>query len=113
MTPNTLSRRTVLRGAGATIALPLLEVMSATRLLTAAESRSETPLRMTFCYVPNGAHMPDWTPQDDGANYKLTPTLERLADHKDHFNVLSGLALDGAAPTATAAVTMPAASPLF
>jgi hypothetical protein len=96
MTPNTLSRRTVLRGAGAAIGLPLLEVMSPSRLLTAAESSAESPLRMAFCYVPNGAHMPDWTPTDEGSSYQLSPTLERLSDHQDHFNVLSGLALDGA-----------------
>ena len=51
---------------------------------------------MAFCYVPNGAHMPDWSPQQEGGNYSLTPTLQRLADHKDQFNVLSGLTLDGA-----------------
>ncbi len=96
MTPKTLSRRTVLHGAGATIALPLLDVMSSTRLLSAAESGANTPLRMTFCYVPNGAHMPDWTPKQEGSKYDLTPTLQRLADHKEHFNVLTGLTLDGA-----------------
>ena len=47
-------------------------------------------------YVPNGAHMPDWTPKQDGANYEMSPTIERLADHRKHFNVLTGLTLDGA-----------------
>ncbi len=96
MTPKTLSRRTVLRGTGVAITLPLLDVMSATRLLSAAGTAASTPLRMTFCYVPNGAHMPDWTPKQEGSKYQLTPTLERLADHKEHFNVLTGLTLDGA-----------------
>ena len=86
----------MLRGCGTAIALPLLDVMSSTRLLSAASRRDETPLRMAFCYVPNGAHMPDWTPQQEGYKYELTPTLQRLADHRDQFNVLTGLTLDGA-----------------
>ncbi len=95
MTMKTLSRRTVLRGLGTTIALPMLDVMSSTRLLSAATG-DKAPLRMAFLYVPNGAHMPDWTPKNDGLGYTMSPTIKRAADHRDHFNVLSGLTLDGA-----------------
>ena len=91
-----LSRRTLLRGLGTTVALPMLDVMSPSRLLTAAETPVADPLRMAFVYVPNGAHMPDWTPQKDGLGYQLPKTLARLSDHKDTFNVLTGLTLDGA-----------------
>jgi len=94
--PTTLSRRTVLRGLGTTVALPLLDAMSSTRLLTAAGQEDQVPLRMAFFYVPNGMHMPDWTPSDEGSRYALTPTLERLAEHRESFNVLTGLTLDGA-----------------
>lgn len=94
--PPTLSRRTMLRGLGTAIALPLLESMSASRLLTAAETSDSAPLRMAFFYVPNGMHMPDWTPAEDGSRFRLPPTLERLSDHRDSINVLSGLTLDGA-----------------
>ncbi|PAY16635.1 hypothetical protein CKO51_25295 [Rhodopirellula sp. SM50] len=94
--PKTLSRRTVLRGAGVSLALPLLDVMSSSRLLSAAEERARPPLRMAFFYVPNGMHMPDWTPQKAGYKYDLSPTLERIADFRDDVNVLSGLTLDGA-----------------
>ncbi|MDV6034692.1 MAG: DUF1552 domain-containing protein [Phycisphaera sp. RhM] len=94
--PKTLSRRTVLRGAGVSLALPLLDVMSSSRLLSAAEARARPPLRMAFFYVPNGMHMPDWTPQKAGYKYDLSPTLERIADFRDDVNVLSGLTLDGA-----------------
>jgi hypothetical protein len=96
MNCKTLSRRTLLRGLGTTLALPLLNVMSPTRLLAAAAGEDATPLRMGFFYVPNGAHMPDWTPKDEGGGYKLSKTIERLKDHQDKFNVLSGLTLDGA-----------------
>ena len=95
-TPNALSRRTVLRGLGTAIALPLLDVMSSTRLLSAASAPETSPLRMAFFYVPNGMHMPDWTPSKEGSNFDLPPTLAKIAEHQDSFNVLTGLALDGA-----------------
>ncbi len=79
------------------MALPLLEVMSPTRLLAATTSANNAPLRMGFFYVPNGMHMPDWKPKEKGSNYQLTPTLEHVANHKSKFNVLTGLTLDGAA----------------
>ncbi|TWU25151.1 hypothetical protein Pla52o_14490 [Novipirellula galeiformis] len=94
---NSLSRRTILRGVGASLALPLLDSMSSTRLLAATSTAAEVPLRMGFFYVPNGMHMPDWKPQEEGDGYALTPTLERLAEHRSKFNVLTGLTLDGAA----------------
>ncbi|MEM8666461.1 MAG: DUF1552 domain-containing protein [Planctomycetota bacterium] len=94
--PKSLSRRTVLRGIGTAVALPLLDVMSPNRLLSAATPRNRPPLRMAFFYVPNGMHMPDWTPKKDGFKFDLPATLARLADHQDSFNVLSGLTLDGA-----------------
>lgn len=95
----TISRRTLLRGAGTAIALPLLDAMSATRLLTAAApaaSAAKAPLRMGFFFVPNGMHMPDWKPDKDGPGYDLKPILQRIAEHRKSFNVLSGLTLDGA-----------------
>ena len=96
MTPKSLSRRTLLRGLGTAVALPMLQTMSPTRLLAANGASATPPLRMAFFYVPNGAHMPDWTPQKEGFGYKAPPTLDRLKEHRDTFNVLSGLTLDGA-----------------
>lgn len=95
-TPISLSRRTLLRGLGTAVALPLLEAMSPTRLLSAASVADKMPLRMAFFYVPNGMHMPDWTPRQEGTRFELPPTLARLSEHKDSFNVLTGLTLDGA-----------------
>jgi hypothetical protein len=51
---------------------------------------------MAFLYVPNGMHMPDWTPQETGASFALPPILEPLTTVKDDLLVLSGLALDPA-----------------
>lgn len=95
--PRSISRRTVLRGLGTALALPVLDVMSPTRLLSAAATDAPAPLRMGFFYVPNGMHMPDWTPSKEGKGFDLKPTLARLSDHKNDFNVLTGLTLDSAA----------------
>ncbi|MFO0903803.1 MAG: DUF1552 domain-containing protein [Pirellulales bacterium] len=80
------------------MALPLLEAMlpeGATALAAessaAANATSATPVRMAFLYVPNGKHMPDWTPGQEGAGYELPWILEPLKDLKNDFSVLSGL----------------------
>jgi hypothetical protein len=88
-----LSRRTLLRGTGAVLALPLLEAM-----VPARRSSIEAPKRIAFLYVPNGAHMEAWTPTSEGAEFALTATLEPLAKHKSKLLVLSGLTQDKARP---------------
>lgn len=93
---SSLSRRTLLRGLGTAMALPMLDTMSPSRLLTAAAPNNDVPLRMAFFYVPNGMHMPDWTPEKEGSGFDLKPTLARLSEHQDSINVLTGLTLDGA-----------------
>ncbi len=87
-----ISRRRALRGLGTAVALPWLEAMGPVRqILAAAESAPAVPLRMAFLYVPNGAHMPDWTPTTDGPGYALPHILEPLAGFKDDFSVMTGL----------------------
>jgi len=90
MTPR-LSRRTILRGLGTGIALPLLEAMEPA-VAAPARPGAAVPLRMAFLYVPNGIHMADWTPVETGSAYKLPPTLEPLAALRGEFSILSGLA---------------------
>jgi hypothetical protein len=92
-TPRRISRRAVLRGAGAAVALPLLEAMTPGRGYAAV---AKPPLRLAFLYVPNGVHMPDWTPKEAGAGFALPPVLEPLSAVKDDLLVLSGLTLDPA-----------------
>ena len=94
--PLSISRRTLLRGLGTTVALPMFDAMASTRLLTAAEQEESPPLRMAFLYVPNGMHMADWTPSQEGTEYELTPTLQGIKKYRESFNVLTGLTLDGA-----------------
>jgi len=90
-----LSRRHFLRGLGATIALPMLDVMAPARAVAGAASGSASaPLRMAFMFVPNGMHMPDWTPTVTGSAFDLPYILEPLAPVKRDLMVLSGLTHD-------------------
>ncbi len=98
-----ISRRTVLRGLGIALALPWLEVMAPRSALSASsaragEIRKEAPPRLAFFYVPNGIHMPDWTPAREGAGFDLPPTLKPLEPFQRDFLVLSGLTADKARP---------------
>jgi Protein of unknown function (DUF1552) len=97
-----LSRRTMLRGLGTAIALPVLDSMIPTRLLgaeaKAAAKAVAAPKRVAWMYVPNGIDMQNWTPAAMGSAYELTPTLLPLAPFKDKFSVVSGLVCDKANP---------------
>ena len=94
-----LSRRTVLKGLGTAIALPWLEAMWPAFSLAGSSARPQPlPKRMVFIYVPNGIHMPAWTPSEEGSNYRLPPTLEPLKPFKKDLLVLSGLAQQKAYP---------------
>ncbi len=92
-----LSRRTVLRGIGVTLSLPWLEAMGPlTAWAENAKPNTVAPNRMAFLYVPNGIHMPSWTPTETGANYTLSPTLEPLSKLQHKLLVFSGLTSDKA-----------------
>jgi len=87
-----ISRRTVLRGAGAAVALPWLEAMA---LPAAPDGR---PRRLAFFYVPNGKNMADWTPKKEGADFELPKTLLPLDEIRQDVLVLTGLTADKARP---------------
>lgn len=96
--PRPLARRTVLRGLGTAVALPWFSAMGPLASLggtARAAEATEVPVRGAFVFVPNGVHLPTWTPKSEGADYELPPTLEPLARHRDDLLVLSGLTLDG------------------
>ncbi|MCC6232944.1 MAG: DUF1552 domain-containing protein [Verrucomicrobiales bacterium] len=90
--PAWIGRRTFLRGLGASVALPLLDSLSPVRAATAAVA--EPPLRLAFVYVPNGIHMPDWTPAYEGALTELPRVLQPLASFRRDMLVLTGLTHD-------------------
>ena len=81
-----ISRRTLLKGLGATLALPLLDVM---RPLQAATAKS--PVRMAVLYMANGVCPGAWAPKGAGREFELSPILEPLAAHKDDILVLREL----------------------
>ncbi len=89
--PYATSRRTFLKGVGAAVSLPWLEGFTTS---AAAAASAAPPVRMAFLFVPNGVIMPSWTPEGDGAQWQLSPTLSPLAEVKSHINVFSGLAQD-------------------
>jgi hypothetical protein len=93
-----LHRRTFLRGLGAAIALPMLDAMLPSRAMAAvAGAAGKPPIRMGFMFVPNGVHIPDWTPLAEGADFDLPFILQPLQQHKSELLVLSGLSQDRAA----------------
>jgi len=79
----TLSRRTLLRGAGSMLALPWLEIMSA--------PAKAAPLRSVFMFVPGGVNHDEWVPKTEGADYEPGKTLAALAPVRQHVLVLSGI----------------------
>src|SRR5579862_4006993 len=87
LTAKSLPRRTVLRGMGATIALPVLEAMLPSRARAAAKPAH----RFQTFYVPNGMAMEHWSPKGEGAAFELSPILEPLAPFRNQMLVLSGV----------------------
>src|SRR2546422_886599 len=94
-----LSRRTVLKGLGASIALPWLEAMGPLKAFAnQTPGGNPVPRRMAFVYVPNGKNMADWTPTAEGADFTLPRILEPLSEVREYLNVLTGLTADKARP---------------
>lgn len=81
-----ISRRTLLRGAGASLALPWLEAMAAP-----ARTAAPLPKRMALMYMPNGVHPEMWTPEGTGRDFKLAPSMAPLADFQNDLLVVTNL----------------------
>ena len=86
LTAKSLPRRTVLRGIGASLALPFLEAM-----VPSARAAVKPVNRFLTFYVPNGMAMEYWSPKGEGAAFELSPILEPLAPYRNQMLVLSGL----------------------
>jgi Protein of unknown function (DUF1552) len=90
ITNKAISRRTVLRGLGAAVALPLLDSM--VPALSAMANTAAKPInRLGLMYVPNGMIMKNYLPAAEGTAFELTPTLSALEPFRDQMLVLSGL----------------------
>ncbi len=95
LTKKTISRRTVLRGAGAAVALPLLDAM----IPAFAPAATTTPVkRFGVVYHPNGVIYDKWLPTGSGTEFELSPTLKGLEPFKDQLIVVTGLFSDQAEP---------------
>ena len=95
ITKKALPRRTILRGLGATIALPFLDAMAPALTATARSAANPVP-RLGFFYVPNGMFLPNFHPKGPGGkNFELSPTLTPLEPFRDQLVVLSGLSNRG------------------
>ena len=84
-----MSRRAVLGGLGATLALPFLEGLGGKTL--AAGLKRRDPSRFACFYIPGAISQYKWFPQDTGTDYTLAASHKPLAHHRDHFSVLTGL----------------------
>jgi len=91
ITKKTLSRRTMLRGMGAAVALPLLDAMFPAMAAAPGPVR-----RLGVVYHPNGVIYDQWLPTGVGADYELSPTLAVLKPFRDKLIVITGLASDEA-----------------
>ena len=97
ITKKALPRRTLLRGMGATVALPLLDAM--VPAMTAAALTPARPVRrLGYIYIPMGSDIKRWTPPGDGSLHELSPILRSLEPHKDHITVLTNMELKNAYP---------------
>ena len=90
ITKKHLSRRTVLRGVGAAISLPLLDAMIPARTALAATAAAPKP-RIGFTYFPHGAIQARWQPKETGALGDLPQILKPFEPYKQHMTVVSGL----------------------
>ena len=86
-----LSRRTVLRGAGACVGLPLLDAMTPAGVAWANTPAGSAPHRMAFVGFPMGAIISKWSPAQEGKDYEISPILEPLAKYRSHLTIVSGL----------------------
>jgi hypothetical protein len=90
VTKKHLSRRTVLRGLGVSLSLPLLDAMIPARTALAQTAAAPKP-KMGFFYFPHGAVQDRWVPKGTGQNFELQQILEPLKGFKDYMTVVTGL----------------------
>jgi hypothetical protein len=99
-----LSRRTMLKAAGVSVALPLLDAMVPAATALAKTAAAARP-RMAFVYFPHGAVMDQWTPKKEGADFDLPPILAPLKPFQNQLTIVSGLENKSAIAAPVHAVT--------
>jgi len=91
LSKKSIPRRAVLKGAGATVALPLLEAMIPAATAWADTPAGKTPKRFAFVGFPHGAIMDRWSPKETGTSYTISPILQPLEPFRKHLTIVSGL----------------------
>jgi hypothetical protein len=91
ITKKHLSRRTLLRGMGVTLSLPLLESMIPAQT-PLAKTAANAKTRLGCIYVPHGAILDKWTPAAEGTNFEFSEILKPLEPFRDRVNILTNLA---------------------
>src|SRR5262249_35165433 len=86
-----VSRRVVLKGIGASIALPLLDAMNPAATAWAQTAAGKTPKRLALVGFPHGAIMARCSPKQAGTDYEMSPILEPLTPFRKHLTIVSGL----------------------
>src|SRR5512139_402483 len=104
LTKKHLTRRTVLRGMGASVGLPFLSAMVPAGVALAKTAAAPKP-RMAFIYFPHGAVMDKWTPKTEGSLGDLPPILKPLDPYKKYLTVISGLENKSAVAAPVHAIT--------
>ena len=104
LTRKHLSRRTLLRAAGTSMALPFLEAMVPAGTALANTAAQPKPY-LGFFYLPHGQIMEHWTPDKVGADFELKRILEPLAPFRDQLTIISNLDNEAAMSSATHAIT--------
>jgi hypothetical protein len=90
ITKTSLSRRTVLRGLGATLSLPLLDAMVPAMTMT-ARTAAAPPRRFGAVFVPMGERPSHWTPATTGVNFEFSPILKPIESFRDSITVVSNI----------------------
>src|SRR5207248_350835 len=82
-----ISRRTILRGLGASVALPFLDAMQTAR----AASSAKFPVRLGVVFMPNGVRADAWTPEGQGSSFKMSPILAPMEKHRADISIFTNL----------------------
>ena len=86
-----IPRRTMLKGAGATLALPLLDAMLPAASAATTAAAGKIPKRFAFIGFPHGAIMDRWSPKETGTSFTMSPILQPLEPFRKHMTIVSGL----------------------
>ena len=97
LTKRHLSRRTLLRGFGTAVSLPVLDAMVPAHTAL-AKTAANPQVKLGLCFIPHGAVQANWTPIGEGTDFKLSRTLAPLEPYKSQVVVVSNLAHKMAAP---------------